>query len=523
LAIITLLALVNSCPQLLADPLSPQKISDLRQDAAAFEAKREWGHAALAYAEILASDRSDADAHDHYRVCLRHLHQSRRLRDMSFHDELIKRDLAGALDTYRNILQQVMKVYVDEKKVTPDLLFEAGIHELRFALEDPAFVDLYLSRADPDKIRDFADDLMRSLARPAASIDDARKQLEKIALKAAEKLQLPGAVVVIEFAYGACNGLDEYSVCLTPSQYKELIAGQHGDIGTVGIDLVTEDRHVVVANVALNSPAATHVKPHDQIVAVDGKPVENLTAEGVKARLRGPLNSVTELTYSSSGETKTIKIERRLPLRTVENDHMLDAPGVGYFKITEFSKTTRDDVLDAIGRLSAMKMEALIIDLRDCHGGSYKAGIHTAELFLPGGVITSVESRRPELNDTFKSSNHNAFGMPIVVLVNGETASAAELFAAALRDNDHRARIVGRSNTFGKNTIQYTLTIKDLSTGMLITVAHFFPPSKQDFSGIGLVPDCLVEIKGEMTPEEILQAELRCAETIAGSLIMMPE
>jgi hypothetical protein len=421
--------------------VSSQARADMREDAAAHEAKGEWAAAATIYANILAADRSDVDARDHYQLCIRHIHQARRLRDAALRDDLRSRGLQSSLDAYEEIVRVVKSIYLDEKKATPSLLFQYGLQEYRFAFEDPAFVNTYLSGTDEYRIRDYINDLNRYLDRSVGSVKEARTLVREIALDAVEKLQLPEGVVIVEFAYGACNALDEHTACLAPSDYKDLLNAQ----GAIGV-------------------------------------------------------------------------------KTVEDVRLLDTSGVGYFKISGFGKNTRDDVREAVIALSGMKMHALVVDLRGCGGGSFHSAIDTAELFLPEGVIANTETRlKKEFKETYKANNPDAFNVPIVLLVDGGTASAAELFAAALRDNENRhALLVGRT-TFGKNSIQVVIPVNRLSSGVRITIARFLPPGKHDFSGCGLIPNIMLEKVDGMTLEQILLAELLEAERRAAGLIMVPE
>jgi carboxyl-terminal processing protease len=484
----------------------------------AHEANGQWASAALIYADILSADRNDADAREHYQLCLRHVHQARRLRDASLRNDLLNRGLSSALNAYEEILGQVKKTYVEEKKATPSLLFQHGLQEFRFALEDKLFVETYLSGVKPEDIREFSEALSKYVDRDPSTLAEARALVREITYDAVKRLPLPEAVVVSEFAFGACNSLDEYTVALTPAQVKDLKALQSGKFVGIGVDLAIEDEHLLVGSVYPGSPAADQLKPRDQILSIDGKAVDHMTPEAAAARLHGAEDTKVELSISRGGETKTITLKRQaFAIRTVEDVHPLEGkPEVGYFRITGFGHGTREEIQDAVGQLKAKGVRALVVDLRGCGGGTFNVGVQCAGLFLSGGVIASSQSRLDQFNKTYESNNPDAIDMPIVVLVDGKTASAAELFAAALRDNETRhAVIVGRTNTFGKNTIQCFVPVNNLSGGMRVTVARFFPPSKQDFGGIGLVPDYVIDMPEDPTADAILQA----AQHIAGDLI----
>jgi carboxyl-terminal processing protease len=534
--ILVILGIACFTPVVLAEAALPS-LSELRVEAAAFEAKGQWAKAAKNYWHVMVADKSDAFARERYQLCLRHALQSRRLRDDAFRNDLLNRKLASALNVYEEILTKVQQFYVDEKRVTPAQLFEYGLIEFRFALEDPFFVEKYLHCHDADKIQAFADQLSRWLDRPIESIAEVRKLVQELTLNVikefsstgGDKEQVADAVVVLEFAFGACNSLDEYSSCLTPQDYML----QSDKYVGVGIDLVLKDKRIFVSEVHAPSPAAGSINKGDQIVAIDGKTVDRLSIDVVAVKLRGKPGTSVELEIISGGELRTVKLERDgfLP-HTVERVGMLDmmigtpakpvAPGLGYIKITGFNKNTPQEVKEAILQLAALKMQVLIIDLRDNGGGSFLMGAKTVEMFLNSGVIASTgPSRAKDFNNkTFKSQNSQAFDMPIVVLVNGETASAAELFAAALKEN-HRAQLVGRT-TLGKNTMQALIPLERLSSGMRVTIARFYSPSKQDFGGRGIDPHEVVVLEEGATSEAQQLAELLRAATVGGNLIMMP-
>jgi carboxyl-terminal processing protease len=208
---------------------------------------------------------------------------------------------------------------------------------------------------------------------------------------------------------------------------------------------------------------------------------------------------------------RIVKVQRgRVPIRSVEEPLFIATPGdemdksaIGYIRINSFSDTTPQDLKSAILRLQSSGMEVLILDLRGNPGGSFPAGEKVAELFLTEGVIVYKQGRLKE--ESHKAQNPDAFTMPLVVLVDGETASAAEVVAGALKENN-RARLVGQT-TFGKGSIQTMIQFDKVPAGMRITVAHFLSPSNQPYHGQGVAPHRVVELNGFSADTQLLVAQ----------------
>ena len=159
------------------------------------------------------------------------------------------------------------------------------------------------------------------------------------------------------------------------------------------------------------------------------------------------------------------------------------------------------ELKDAIGRLQSAGMKALVLDLRGNPGGLFKPSVQTAEMFLPDGIIVHTQSRSSEFNETHRSHNPNAFLFPLVMLIDSETASSAEVVAGALKEND-RARLVGQT-TFGKGSIQCIVPLEIVSAGVKITVARFLSPSGQPYNGRGVTPHVIVEVSGDAAQNEV--------------------
>jgi carboxyl-terminal processing protease len=502
-------------------------------NAQALERASRFVQACQAYDEIARRDRTCADARDGYLRCLRHVHQERRHQDESFRTKLLglKRP-SDALDVYEKVLTALRDNYLDKDKVDAAVLFRQGLFEFRFALIDQVFKDQYLADIPAREIEEFYNRLNEWIDAKIENETDARNTVRDVAA-AALALKLKPTVVIFEFTWGACNALDEYTSCLTPRQWSDLTGNTKGNFIGIGVRLgVTADKQLVIAKVFADSPAHDLLKPFDRILEINGRDISKLEFPKDLATaaelLRGDEGSAVELKVESSGDMmmmgmmspRVVKVQRgRVPVRSVEepfilpSDNIKDKTAVGYVRVNCFSDSTVQDLKSAILRLESSGIDALVLDLRGNPGGSFPAGVKVAELFMTEGVIAYKQGRDKE--ESHKAVNPNAFSMPVVVLVDGDTASAAEVVAGALKENN-RARLVGET-TFGKGSIQKLVQFDKVPGGMRITVAHFLSPSSQPYHGQGIVPHRVIELS-EAGGDTQLQAAKEEARALANAM-----
>lgn len=501
-------------------------------EARSFEARGLWGRAAEAWSIVIVKDRNNAEAREHYQTCLRHIHQLRRLRDSAFQDDIPTRPLPEALRIYVDVLEQVRENYVDKQRATPEILFRQGIVEFQFALADPAFVEKHLARLPLERLQIFSGRLGQWENRPVLTLEDARKNVQTIAVEAFGELELTPSVVVLEFAFGACSGLDEYTVCLTPAQLQEIQPLLQGQFVGVGIDLEIKGKNgmVLLGRVYPDSPAAqARLNKGDRLLRLNGRLVDEMTDQELAAGLKGPAGTTValEIVPLVDSAPRALNLERRpITIRTVESPRLLEE-GVGYLKVSGFHQNTTQELKEAIMELQTRGMKVLIMDLRDNPGGSFYVAVDVARLFVADGTIAHTQSQvMAKLNKPYESHNTHAYGMPVVLLVNGGTASAAEVLAGALKDNQ-RALLVGQT-TFGKGSMQLVVPLKvknptrdrPLLGGIRITFAQFFSPTNQPYSGRGILPDDVVE--AQSGNEDV---QLECALLAArdlGRMLMPP-
>jgi len=343
-------------------------------------------------------------------------------------------------------------------------------------------------------------------AAPALEIRAAVPASEKSPLTPAESAQLSEVIERVQREYvdtvshpeliedalrGVVSGLDPYSSYLDAEEYADLRVSTAGTYAGIGIEVSTADRALRVVRPFRDSPAAAAgIHSGDMISAIDGTPV-GLDLDAAMAHMRGPRGSTVKLAVTRVGQTLPLEftVERAqvdvhsVAMANIEGDYV-------YARITAFSDTTAEDFAASIARLRRdmpAKPRGFVLDLRNNPGGVLESSVEVADQFLESGVIVTADGRTPAARFTMEATPGEVLpGVPVVVLVNGSTASAAEILAGALQDH-HRALLLGR-RTFGKGSVQ---TVMPLNEGRAIklTTSRYFTPSGRSIQGHGIDPD----------------------------------
>jgi carboxyl-terminal processing protease len=292
---------------------------------------------------------------------------------------------------------------------------------------------------------------------------------------------------------GMVAGLDPHSAYLDSEEFEEIRLSTMGSYPGVGIEVAPADGTVKILHTFESSPAQrAGLRADDEIVRIDGAEV-GADVTGAIARLRGPSGSTVRLTIRRSGVAGLMEF----PLKRAEVEvssvvaRTLE-PGFGYVRIATFSETTPADLNQAIRTLkrdNPTGLKGLLLDLRDNPGGVLESGVAVADDFLDRGVIVTADGRTPEARFEMDATPGDLIdGAPLVVLVNGGTASASEIVAGALKDHS-RAVLIG-SRTYGKGSVQ---TVMPLTHGgaIKLTTSLYFTPSGASIQGKGIVPDIL--------------------------------
>ena len=325
-----------------------------------------------------------------------------------------------------------------------------------------------------------------------------RRQRQKAMEKSIQSSE--DAYSAIEIMLGALN--DPYTRLLRPQDYAALKNSTSGNLSGVGLQLgpdVQADRLVVISALDGSPAADADVTSGTRLLEVDGRPVELLGLEGTANALRGEVGSQVVLSLQNeAGEASELTLERRnVDLRPVRTRRLRSGSKTfGYLRITQFSEGVPEQVEEALGELQNKDIEGLVLDLRNNSGGLVSAGLAVANDFLKSDAI--VETRNREgIADTIQADPTSLYDGPMLTLVNGGTASASEILAGALQDND-RSTLLG-SQTFGKGVIQ-TLTNLSDGSGLAVTVAAYVTPDGRDIQGEGIEPDRLLSAPEPLNP-----------------------
>jgi len=355
--------------------------------------------------------------------------------------------------------------------------------------------------------------LMLVTASPALALSDAQQlvveswklvnqsyvdptRFDQIHWRRLRQKALEGTIESSEQAYSAIEAMlapigDPYTRLLRPADYTAMKSSNEGSLSGVGLQLGhrSEDGRVVVIAPLEGSPAGdAGISSGTLVQAVNGELTDNLGLEATAARLRGDVGTQVVLTLQApAGQDEEVTLERRhVDLRPVRTRRLRsDTHTLGYLRITQFSDGVPDQVREAIQELSEKGIEGLVLDLRNNSGGLVSAGLSVADVFLSSEPI--VETRnRDGIADPIQAGVGTLYDGPMVTLVNAGTASASEILAGALQDDD-RSPLLG-SRTFGKGLIQ-TLTNLSDGSGLAVTVAGYVTPSGRDIQGQGIEPD----------------------------------
>lgn len=314
---------------------------------------------------------------------------------------------------------------------------------------------------------------------------------------------------------GMLSGLDPHSSYLDAEGYKDLQVGTTGEFGGLGIEVGMEDGFVKVISPIDGTPAQrAGVKAGDLVIRLDEKPVKGMTLHQAVGIMRGKVGTDILLTIIREGEEKPLKITitrdvikvRSVRSRTLEE-------GIGYLRISQFQSRTGENLIKAIDKLKKEnkgKLTGLVLDLRNNPGGVLDAAVDVSDAFLESGLIVYTQGRIADSEMKFEASPVRQLdGAPLVVLVNGGSASASEIVAGALQD--HKRAIILGTRTFGKGSVQTILPLNNESA-LKLTTARYFTPSGRSIQAEGIEPDIILDplkvTKIEGAGERIKEADL---------------
>lgn len=289
---------------------------------------------------------------------------------------------------------------------------------------------------------------------------------------------------------GMLMELDPHSSYLEPEDFEELQISTQGEFGGLGIEITMEEDAVTVVTPYDDTPASkAGLKPGDTIVAVDGDSVKGKNLQEVVKLLRGDIGSNITVTIVPKGSDSPRNIDMvrdRIEVQSVR--HKMLRPGYGYVRINQFQTRTGDDVRNALRNLQQdAPIKGLVLDLRNNPGGILTGAVEVADLFLRNGLIVYTEGRMREERLQYEATPNTLIpDTPMVVLVNGGSASASEIVAGALQD--HSRAVLAGQRTFGKGSVQSVLPLSG-DSALKLTTARYFTPAGRSIQADGIHPD----------------------------------
>ena len=330
------------------------------------------------------------------------------------------------------------------------------------------------SRLPLDELRTFADVFNQIRSGYVEEIDDS---------------------TLLEYAIqGMLTGLDPHSSYLSRDAFQDLQTSTTGEFSGLGLEVNMEDGYVKIIAPIDGSPAAdAGLQTGDIIIKLGSVPVKGMSLNEAIELMRGPKGSEIELTIGRPGDGQPFTVTlKRDTIKVASVRQRFLEPGYGYIRIAQFQSNTGADVQSSLQKLSKeQSLKGLVLDLRNNPGGVLRASVDVAGLFMEGGTVVYTEGRLPNSDTSYNASEEDASkGVPLIVLINGGSASASEIVAGALQDNA-RAVIMG-TPSFGKGSVQTVMPISE-SRAVKLTTALYFTPNGRSIQAEGIDPDVFVE------------------------------
>lgn len=401
----------------------------------------------------------------------------------------VRHDLS-ALRIFNLVLVRIKERYVEPARIDPRKMLYAALDSVQFnipeVLVEPDLAGNKVAIAVNDKREIFETDDVDSPWRLSAKLKRIFRFIET-------NMNAGGDLAKVEYAAvnGMLSTLDPHSILMDPEAARDMDVSTSGKFGGLGIVIRMVERKLTVVKPMKDTPAwHTGIKSGDHIVKINNELTENLTSNEAVDRMRGKPNTPITLWVERKGAPNLMRFDlKRDIIRVSQVEHKLLDKGVGYIKVKQFSKGIASDVADAMKEMSGKGATSWILDLRYNPGGLLEESVQLSDLFVDSGtVVTTVSGRDREARRAERGFGDTT--SPLVVLVNGGSASASEIVAGALKNLD-RAVIVG-TRTFGKGTVQELYDNEDRSK-LKLTIAQYLTPGDRSIQNLGIVPDILLQ------------------------------
>ncbi len=411
---------------------------------------------------------------------------------------------------YLEVSQMIDNRHV--KPTTYDQRVQSGLEHLTIALQTPNFQQATRSRLTPSATRSLQEDLRNYANRIRVT---NRAQSVEVLHTAEQMVADAGAnpaVVPMEFVYGALDTLDQYSMFIAPEKSGNSSLGLKGSMVGIGVELESHPDGMKILKVLPGGPAAeVTLRRGDIITAVDGQQVSGLELNRAADLISGPAGTAVKIDLKRDALIGDVTLTRRSFKVNSVSEVRMEANGVGYIKLDQFGETSAQEMDEALWKLHNEGMKSLVFDLRGNPGGLLTTAIALSDRFLPSGTIVSTKGRTDADNSQEIAQYGNTWKTPLVVLVDHDSASASEIFAAAIQENQ-RGVIVGEKS-YGKGTVQTLFPLQSVPSALRLTTAKFYSPEGREMAGVGVDPDIAITSKDRTADRDpALQAALKAAQ-----------
>jgi carboxyl-terminal processing protease len=338
----------------------------------------------------------------------------------------------------------------------------------------------------------------------------------------ADYVEKPDDSKLVEQAInGMLNGLDPHSSYMDPKSFRDMQIQTRGEFGGLGIEVTMEDGLVKVVSPIDETPAAkAGVMANDIIIKLDEDQVQGLTLNQAVEKMRGPVNTKIKLTIMRKGQEKPIEVSIMRDIIRVRSVRMrIEGDDVGYVRLSQFNEQTTEglkkSIADIMAQISNDKLKGYILDLRNNPGGLLDQAISVSDAFLERGEIVSTRGRNAEETQRYSArAGDLTKGKPVIVLINGGSASASEIVAGALQDHK-RATILG-TRSFGKGSVQTIIPLGNNNGALRLTTARYYTPSGKSIQAKGIVPE--IEVLQDEPPEVKGRSDTKGEASLRGHL-----
>jgi len=488
-------------------PAADNDTSDVVERGRRFEAQSRWGEAVNLYEEALREHPGNSDLTVRHDLAKIHYDLGRRYHDASFLKALATLPTRDALGLYAEVLLKIQSHYVAEPNWKA--IVQRGTQGFQVALGTDVFAKQNLNRrisaAEVQAGFQQVESMLR--VRNIRNRQDAQEAVSAAAQLAQQVLRVPTAATIFEYTCGATGSLDEYSSYLTSDQLNDVYSQIEGNFVGLGIELKVAEGTLQLVKVITGSPAErAGLKAGDRITAVDGRSTTEMNTDQAADLLQGVEGSVVEVTILNSAGTRRVAVRRsHVEVPSIDDVKIVDQEyGIGYLKLTCFQKTTSRDLDAALWKLHREGMKSLVIDLRGNPGGLLTSSVEVADKFVDEGVIVSTRGRNAAEDYNYTGHQAGTWRVPLVLLIDGDSASASEIFAGAIRDH-RRGTLVGQ-RSYGKGSVQGIFPLGLAGAGVRLTTAKFYSPSGKPISKVGVSPDINVQKTAKPIDGEVAAA-----------------